>query len=245
VDTEFTAFVDSSTGKLMLNIVQCRPMRVPGPSEDVAVPTEVPRDLILFRASRTISGGAIKNIRYIVYIDPESYSVRAPLEIKRQIGRIIGELNRNPEIIRDRAILMGPGRWGSSNIMLGINTTYSDINNTSVLVEIAREDAGHVPDVSFGTHFFLDLVESRIIYLPLYPDDPNADFNSAFFVSSPNSLGRFVGDAGIFDEFIKVIDVPLAVGNRYVQVVADPRTGNSLCFLQPGMPDAVRPSLIS
>ncbi len=244
VDTEFTAFVDSSTGKLMLNIVQCRPMRVPGPSEDVAVPTSVPRDLILFRASRTISGGAIKNIRYIVYIDPESYSVRAPLETKRQIGRIIGELNRNPEIIRDRAILMGPGRWGSSNIMLGINTTYSDINNTSVLVEIAREDAGHVPDVSFGTHFFLDLVESRIVYLPLYPDDPDSDFNSGFFESSPNCLGRFVGDAGIFEEFIKVIDVPLATGNGYAQVVADPRTGKSLCFLEPGMSDAPKPSVV-
>ncbi|MEN6437230.1 MAG: PEP/pyruvate-binding domain-containing protein [Syntrophobacter sp.] len=232
VDTEFTAFVDSSTGKLMLNIVQCRPMRVPGSAQGVVLPATVPGDLILFRASRTISGGSVKDIRYIVYIDPKSYSVRAPLEIKQQIGRIIGELNRNPEFTRDRIILMGPGRWGSSNIMLGVNTTYSDINNASVLVEIAREEAGHVPDVSFGTHFFLDLVESRIIYLPLYPDDPNSDFNSDFFESSPNSLGRFVEGAKRYEEFIKVIDVPLAGGNGYAQVVADPQTGKSLCFLR-------------
>ncbi|MHC1729839.1 MAG: PEP/pyruvate-binding domain-containing protein [Syntrophobacteraceae bacterium] len=232
VDTEFTAFPDSSTGKLMLNIVQCRPMRVPGASEDVVLPTAIPQNLVLFRANRTVSGGARKDIRYIIYIDPKSYAVKAPIEIKRQMGRIIGELNRHPEIIRDGIIMMGPGRWGSSNIMLGVNTAYSDINNASVLVEIAREEAGHVPDVSFGTHFFLDLVESRIIYLPLYPDDPSADFNFSFFESLPNSLGRFVEEAEKFEEFIKVIDVPLAAGNAYVQVVADPQTGKSLCFLQ-------------
>jgi hypothetical protein len=232
VDTEFTAFLDPSAGEPRLNLVQCRPMRVPGSSEAIVIPTRVLKDLVLFRASRTVSGGTVDDIRYIVYIDPKSYAVRAPIDIKQQIGRIIGELNRHPEIVRDRVIMMGPGRWGSSNIMLGVNTTYSDINNASVLVEVAREEVGHVPDVSFGTHFFLDLVESQIIYLPLYPDNPGADFNSAFFESSQNSLGRFVKGAEKFEEFIKVIDVPRAGGNRYAQVIADPRTGKALCFLR-------------
>jgi hypothetical protein len=231
VDTEFTASLDSSTGKPKLNVVQCRPMRVPGSGQSVALPGKVPKNLVLFRASRTVSGGAVNDIRYIVYVDPKSYAVKAPLEIKQQIGRIIGELNRRPEIVRDRVIMMGPGRWGSSNIMLGVNTTYSDINNASVLVEIAREEAGHVPDVSFGTHFFLDLVESQIIYMPLYPDDPNADFNLAFFESSPNCLRQFVHGAEKFEDFIKVIDIPAAAGKRYAQVVADPHNGKALCFL--------------
>lgn len=232
VDTEFTASLNSSTGKLKLNIVQCRPMRVPGSMQGIVLPEQVPRESVLFRASRTVSGGAVKDIRFIIYIDPKSYAVGAPLEIKRQIGRIIGELNRHPEMVRDRVIMMGPGRWGSSNIMLGVNTTYSDINNASVLVEIAREEAGHVPDVSFGTHFFLDLVESQIIYLPLYPDDPDSDFNFAFFESSPNSLGQFVQGSEKFEDFIKVIDVPLIAGKRYAQVVADPHKGKALCFLR-------------
>jgi pyruvate,water dikinase len=231
VDTEFTASLDSSTGKPKLNLVQCRPMRVPGSSAGIVLPAKVPKDLVLFRASRTVSGGAVKNIKYIIYIDPKAYAMRAPIEVKQQIGRIVGELNRHPEIARDRMIMMGPGRWGSSNIMLGVNTTYSDINNASVLVEIAREEAGHVPDVSFGTHFFLDLVESQIIYLPLYPDDPASDFNFAFFDSSPNNLGRFVRGADKLEELIKVIDVLLAGGNRYAQVIADPQTGKALCFL--------------
>jgi pyruvate,water dikinase len=71
-------------------------------------------------------------------------------------------------------ILMGPGRWGSNNIDLGVNITYSDIDNTAVLVEIAREGGGHTPEVSHGTHFFQDLVEGHIIYIPVYPDTPES-----------------------------------------------------------------------
>lgn len=230
VDVEFTASIDSH-GSPRINVVQCRPMRVPSPMEDVVLPARVPGELLLFRADRIIAGGIVNDIKYILYIDPKAYAKQAPLEIKQEMGRIIGEINRHPDLPRDRVIMMGPGRWGSSNIMLGVNTTYSDINHASVLVEIAREEAGHVPDVSFGTHFFLDLVESQIIYLPVYPDDPASDFNFAFFEEAPNSLHRFVPGAEKFKEFIKVIDVPSTAGGRYAQVVADARQGKALCFL--------------
>ena len=231
VDTEFTASLDPATGDLRVNLLQCRPLRVPGAGQKTEPPKRLPKKLVLFRASRTISGGAVQDIKYIIYIDPKAYAVRSTLDIKRRLGRIIGELNRRREIIEGRVIMMGPGRWGSSNILLGVNTTYADINHASVLVEIAREEAGHVPDLSYGTHFFLDLVEAQIIYLPLYPDDRNADFNRPFFESSPNCLAEFIEDAETFEPFIKVIDVPAAAGGRYAQVVADPHNGKALCFL--------------
>ncbi|MBL0177230.1 MAG: hypothetical protein IPP94_18625 [Ignavibacteria bacterium] len=76
---------------------------------------------------------------------------------------------------------MGPGRWGSrGDIKMGVSVTYSDINNTSVLVEIARRRGDYVPDLSFGTHFFQDLVGASIRYLPLYPDDAGVIFNDGF-----------------------------------------------------------------
>ena len=43
-------------------------------------------------------------------------------------------------------------------------------------MEVALEEADHVPEVSYGTHFFQDLVGAQIIYLPLYPDDAAAEF---------------------------------------------------------------------
>lgn len=170
-------------------------------------------------------------IRYIVYIDPAAYTRKASVDVRQEMGRIVGQLNRHPDISLYPTMLMGPGRWGSSNVTLGVNTSYADINNTSVLVEIAREEAGHLPDVSYGTHFFLDLVESRIIYLPLYPDDPEAAFNQEFFDNAANMLSHFLPAAESFEAFIKVIDVPSVAGGKYAQVVADPRTQQALCFI--------------
>ena len=86
---------------------------------------------------------------------------------------------------------MGPGRWGSrGDIRLGVPVTYADISNAAVLVEIARKKGGYLPDLSFGTHFFQDLVESTIRYLPLYPDDPDVVFNEAFFLRAANALAE-------------------------------------------------------
>ncbi len=230
VDTEFTAFVDSQ-GSTRINLVQCRPMKLPGVTEVAGIPTDISPDSILFRANRTISGGMVTDIKYILYIDPEAYAQQASMELKQVTGRVVGELNRHPEIVRQRLMMMGPGRWGTSNVALGINTTYADINHTSVLVEIAREAAGHVPDVSYGTHFFLDLVESRIIYLPLYPDDPQADFQHEFFRTSANLLTSFLPQARKLEAFMKVIDVPASAPGKFAQVIADPRQQNAICYL--------------
>ena len=127
--------------------------------------------------------------------------------------------------------MMGPGRWGSSNIELGVNVSYADINNTAVLVEMAREEAGQVPEVSYGTHFFLDLVEAQIIYLPVYPSDPEAEFNRELFEQLPNVLTDLLPDAGRFREIVRVFDLPAATGGLYAQVVADPQSQRAVCYL--------------
>ena len=87
---------------------------------------------------------------------------------------------------------MGPGRWGSrGDIRLGVPVTYADISNAAVLIEIARQKGGYVPDLSFGTHFFQDLVESNIRYLPLYPDDPERGLQrGASSCGAPNALAE-------------------------------------------------------
>jgi hypothetical protein len=68
----------------------------------------------------------------------------------------------NKRLEGEKFILMGPGRWGSSNIDLGIKVSYADIYNTSMLIEIAVARNGITPELSYGTHFFQDLIESNI-----------------------------------------------------------------------------------
>ena len=108
----------------------------------------------------------------------------------------------------------------------------ADINNTAVLVEMAREEAGQVPEVSYGTHFFLDLVEAQIIYLPVYPGDQEAEFNSEVFESLPNVLTDLLPDAERFREIIRVFDLPATTGGLYAHVVADPQTQRAVCYLE-------------
>ena len=231
LDTEFTASVDGA-GRVRINLLQCRPMRLPGSTGPVEFPEDLPKERTLFRSSRTISGGVVPDIRYLLYIDPGKYASIGSMEIKSTLGRLVGFINKHPEIVTGRIVMMGPGRWGSSNIDLGVNVTYADINNASVLVEIAREEAGHVPEVSYGTHFFLDLVEAKIIYLPVYPDDPGADFNGAFFEAEPNALAEIVPGAGKFAEYISLIDLGRGQRDRRSTVVADPQSQRAVCYLQ-------------
>ena len=231
VDIEFTAAVKPD-GNLKINLLQCRPLSLPGSAGPVFVPEIKPEARVLFRADRMINGGVIRNIRYIVYIDPEAYSAIPSLDIKREIGRLVGRINEHPQVIEGRVLMMGPGRWGSSNINLGVNATYGDIHNAAALVEIAREEAGHVPEVSYGTHFFQDLVEDQTIYLPLYPDRPEAEFNHAFFADAPNVLTEYLPGAGRFEGLVHLIDVPAVTQGAYAQIVADPRAQQAVCFLE-------------
>ena len=231
LDTEFTAAVDAA-GRIRVNLLQCRPMRLPGATGPIELPGDLPPERLLFRSARTISGGVTGPIRYLLYIDPERYSAIASPETKKSIGRIVGRINEHPAVAAGRILMMGPGRWGSSNIELGVNVSYADINNTAVLVEMAREEAGQVPEVSYGTHFFLDLVEAQIIYLPVYPNDPEAEFNGAIFKCLPNVLTDLLPDAERFGEIICLFDLPAATGGRFARVVADPQSQRAVCYLE-------------
>ncbi len=231
LDTEFTASIDAN-GHIRINLLQCRPMTVPRSIGPVTFPDELPKERILFKANRTISGGTISDIRYILYIDPKRYALVESIDVKKSLGRVVGSINEHPVIAKGKIMMMGPGRWGSSNIDLGVNVSYADINNTSVLVEIAREEAGHLPEFSYGTHFFLDLVEAGIIYMPVYPNDAEADFNHAFFERSPNILKDLLPDAVKFSDVLQVIDVPASTGGRYAKVIADPQRQKAVCYIE-------------
>jgi hypothetical protein len=230
IDMEFTV-CPQPDGQLRINLLQCRPMSLPGWSSG-AIPTEIAADRVLFRAKRMAGGGVVRGIRYIIYIDLASY---AALEdagaLRRNMGRLVGRLNSHPRLAAAKVMMMGPGRWGSSNPALGVNVSYADIDNAAVLVEMAREDRGYLPEVSFGTHFFQDLVEDHVIYLPVYPDDAATDYRTAFFADAPNILTELLPAAGDYARLIKVIDVDAATGGLLAYVVADPSAREAVCYL--------------
>jgi predicted nucleotidyltransferase len=115
---------------------------------------------------------------------------------------------------------MGPGRWGSrGDIRLGVSVAYSDINNTAVLLEIARQKGRYVPELSFGTHFFQDLVEADIRYIPLYPDEPGSLFNERFLRGARNFLPDLVPELASLAEIVRVIDVDRETRGKVLRVL--------------------------
>jgi pyruvate, water dikinase len=198
-------------------LLQCRSQSYSEECKPAQIPADIPESKVLFSASRYISNGFVPNITHLVYVDPQKYSEVASYEDLNSIGRVVGKLNKI--LPKRQFILMGPGRWGSrGDIKLGVNVSYSEINNTSMLIEIARKQNDYVPDLSFGTHFFQDLVEANIRYLPLYPDDRDIIFNEEFLLTAHNTLPDILPDFSHLAEVIKVIDVSAASGGDVVQV---------------------------
>ena len=210
IDTEFTGHINDK-GEVRICLLQCRSLAVPGVGGPVALPEDIKREMVLFRSANFTSGGIVKDVRYILYMDPLAYSRMASADRKKTLGRMVGLINNHPSVAEGKIIMMGPARWGSSNLELGVNVGFSDICNAAVLVELAREDRGHVPEVSYGTHFFLDLVENQIIYLPVYPSDPETQFNTKFFANAPNVLTSLLPDVGSYADIIRLIDVPASI----------------------------------
>jgi len=230
VDTEFTACVDGN-GQIRVNLLQCRPLQVPGISKPVGFPADIRPERVLFRANRMINGGLVSPISHIIYIDPKKYAALRDMNIKKSLGPLVGRVLKHPDLAGSQVLTMGPGRWGSSSIDLGVNVSYADINTTRVLVEMAREEGGHVPEVSYGTHFFLDLVEDGIVYLPVYPDDSQTEFNQGFFADASNCLAELLPSAASGSEWLQLIDVAQNTGGLQAHVVADPHNQRAMCYL--------------
>jgi len=213
-------------------LLQCRPQSYGADVGPVAIPQNLPADKVVFSTSHFVSSGRVPNITHVVYVDLDGYS-RLPDEASmREVGRAVGRLNKL--LPKRQFILVGPGRWGSrGDIRLGVPVTYSDINNTAMLVEVARQKGNYLPELSFGTHFFQDLAEASIRYLPLYPDDPSTVFDELFLQRSRNVLEGLLPESAHLAETLRVIDVPLETGGLVLRVLMNAELDQAVGFLSP------------
>lgn len=212
-------------------LLQCRSQSYSQDHIPVKIPDDTPPERVVFSANRYITNGLVPGLSHIVYVDPQKYGELENYRDLIAIGQAIGRLNQL--LPRRGFILMGPGRWGSrGDIKLGVSITYSDISNTAMLVEIARKRNGYVPDPSFGTHFFQDLIEAAIHYLPLYPDDPEVFFNETFLLSQPNCLQDLLPEFAHLSPVLRVIDIRHAADGQVLQIYMNAETEQALAVLE-------------
>lgn len=207
VDVEFTMNFDHE-GNPMINIVQCRPLQTKGRQARVKIPSHPNAEDVLFSSNGYFMGGNLSTrIHRIIYIREDGY-VPLGLSQKYDIARVVGLLNKQ---IKDReqqpTILLGPGRWGTTTPSLGVPVRFSEINNMTILGEVAYEGGNLMPELSFGTHFFQDLVENDIFYLALFPQQDGCTFDRQWFDSMPNKLAEILPDRAKYQDVVSVFDI--------------------------------------
>ncbi|MDF2654045.1 MAG: phosphoenolpyruvate synthase [Bacillota bacterium] len=231
VDIEFASDGEN------LYILQCRPQSKNRNNLPAAIPANISAQNTVFTADKYISNGRVTGIKTVVYIDPEEYGKLERHQDLIRVGSAVSELNHI--LYRRSFILMGPGRWGSrGDIKLGVQVTYSDICNASMLIEIAQKKSRHQPELSFGTHFFQDLVEADIKYLPLYPEDDDVIFNRNFFHKNTNSLETMLPSFADLSDVIKVINISENYFRKELVVLMNADLEKAVAYLeQPQKPD--------
>lgn len=226
VDVEFTVNFDAA-GKPVLNVVQCRPLQTKGEAQKVEIPQGIGEEQVFFATEGHFMGGSIaQTIRRIILVDSEEY-IRLPMTEKYEVARLIGRLNRR---LGDRrevpTLLMGPGRWGTSTPALGVPVTFAELNNITALAEIAFPGGNLMPELSFGTHFFQDLVEADIFYVALFPGSPFCTYRKEWLEELPNALEGIMPASSRYKKVVKVYNLP----GEGLQLMADVVSQRLLCY---------------
>jgi hypothetical protein len=212
-------------------LLQCRSLSVRKEQQKVVIPADIPRRNVLFTTHVSLSNSIVSDLEYIVYVNPRAYDSLPTYEAKMKVAAVVNLLNK--QFAGRRYALMGPGRWGSNDINLGVRVTYSNINKTKLLVEIAFAKEGGTPEVSYGTHFFQDLVEADITVASLFPDDPGSFFDEKFVLGSENLLGAIAPEMKECEGIVRVINVPAVRDGEFLHVYMDASSRQGIGLFAP------------
>ncbi len=167
IDIEFAVDFSSQEASLhgapLFFLLQVRPLGLRPQHREIPIP-EISPDRMIMECSNVLGNGRLKNVRHLVFVDPETYRWDHAFDIARTIGRINQQLDEDDEPY----VLIGPGRWASSNPQLGVPAQYNEISGAAVIIEMST--ATFSPELSYGTHFYADMVASGVLYLPFHEE---------------------------------------------------------------------------
>ena len=163
--------MDIREGKAYFYLLQIRPI------VDVSEETELtPDDLsrpALISSTSVLGNGMVEDVHYILYVRSDRFDALRSRDIAAEIGNINEQLAARGESY----VLVGPGRWGSSDSALGIPVKWSHISGAKAVVECGLEDFR--VDASEGTHFFQNLTSFGVGYFTIRPYQGDGTFDEA------------------------------------------------------------------
>ncbi|MDR2963818.1 MAG: pyruvate, phosphate dikinase [Bacteroidales bacterium] len=123
-----------------------------------AVPAQYAQAQKIVQSSQSMGNGIVEHLYDVIYVEPEQFDTMRTLEMQKEIETL------NEEMLRQgrKYILIGPGRWGTSDRFLGIPVAWTQISNAQVVVEISLSD--FPLEASLGSHFFHNITSMNIGY---------------------------------------------------------------------------------
>ena len=164
VEMEFAVTMETgSTKTANFGFLQVRPMVVS--AEEITISDDEMNDARVLAASATVLGNGITGgIRDVVYVKPDTFRKESTRQIALELEAINQTLQRE-----DRPyLLMGFGRWGSTDPWLGIPVDWGQISGAKAIVESTLEDMN--VNFSQGTHFFHNINSFRVSYFSMHHD---------------------------------------------------------------------------
>lgn len=206
VDIEYTINV-SKSGEFVVNLLQCRPLQVAHEQGSVSLPENYDPEKVLFYCEGASMGlSSVLQLDYILYVDPVAY-YQLPYKDKFRVSHAIHEINWALRGKKKTMLLMVPGRIGTSSPELGVPTSFADISEFSIICEISETKAGYMPELSYGSHIFQDLVEAGILYTAIFGNETTRIWQPKLLQAFPDRKGEYCSVEEKIAETFCLIDV--------------------------------------
>lgn len=132
-----------------------------------------------------------------------------PYARKSEVAGVIGRINRyflsQPE--KKNVLLAVPGRIGTSSPELGIPAAFAELSGYCGICEVSDDRAGYMPELSFGSHMFQDLVEADIFYAAIYADREEICYHRDCFADCPDLFAKICPQEEGLSSMISVYDL--------------------------------------
>lgn len=225
VDIEFTCNFDKLE-HYRINLLQCRPLQTKGLGKKITFPENVDRNQSYFSSKGNFMGGNVRlPVHYFIFVRIRPY-LKLTEPQKYAIANQIGTLNHL--LMNRHAVLIGPGRWGTTTPALGVPVRFTDLCNMNAICEVSYEKLGLMPDLSYGSHFFQDIVESNIFYIALFQNERDVHFNEEKILEQPNILEELLAGSSeeeLYPDVIHVADMR----SENIEIYSDIVTQRLIC----------------
>jgi len=165
VEIEFAMTLDEQRGRpAQFAFLQVRPMVVSAAEVELR-PEDMEENDVLLASEAALGNGVREDIRDIVYVKPDKFNVHHSEAVASELEG----LNRRLQALGLPYLLIGFGRWGTSDPQAGIPVNFGQISGAKVIVESALPETSSM--LSQGSHFFHNITSFRVFYFSLSPFD--------------------------------------------------------------------------